>query len=69
MTVKTTKETAQEMTFNSVKDYITFSIEFYAIELGKEIVKNPNSYAVEHCEEMYRAYKQLGEYMSHFKFN
>ena len=68
MKVKTAKEMAQEMVENDVRDSIQFHLDFYAQEIGEQLV-NGNSYMVEHCEHMYRAYKQIQEAFTHFKFN
>lgn len=66
---KTTRETAQQMTLESVIEYVTFSKEFYCKEIGKEMIKNnPSQHMIEHCEEMYSANTQLLEYLKHFKF-
>ena len=68
MNVKTPKEMAQGMVENEVRDNIQFHLDFYAEEIGKQLVKG-NRYMVEHCEHMYRAYKQIQDAFNHFKFN
>ena len=67
MEVKTAKQKAQEMAYKSISESIDFSIDFYAKEIGKELISG-NTHMVEHCEEMYKAYKQLSDALKHFKF-
>ena len=67
MEVKTPKETAQEMVKNDIIDGLKFHLDFYAKELGEQLVKG-NTHMVEHCEQMYRAYKQVYDVFTHFKF-
>lgn len=67
MEVKTTKETAQELVRNEVIDTLKFHLDFYAKEIGEQLVKG-NTFMVEHCEQMYNSYKQLYDAFMHFKF-
>lgn len=67
MEVKTAKQKAQDMAYESISESIDFYIDFYAKEIGEQLVKG-NKYMVEHCEEMYKAYKQLSDTLKHFKF-
>lgn len=67
MEVKTPKETAQELVKNEIIDSLQFHLDFYAKEIGEQLVKG-NMYMVEHCEHMYNSYKQVYDTFTHFKF-
>ena len=69
MKVKSQKEVAQELVLQNVADSLQFSLEFYAREIGIQVAKGGDPYIIEHCEQMYRAYKQIQDAFNHFKFN
>ena len=69
MKVKTQKEIAQEFVTSNVTDHLNSKLDFYAKEIGRLLTTGGDPYIIAHCEQMYRAYKQLQEAFNHFKFN